>query len=232
MGKLALQRLNSYGLLIRSTTGISIPSLVCIRKPTKVSRTKSPRRNGRNKLRRRRGRGGREKYLLNCFWKSHFHPSSYYTQQIELNFRTGIEKQHLCDPQWFRDTASRGLKTFVTPKPHFRTNPSDHGKASSNIAHDPLGIIDSVSKNQSIMVSVQYSPFNSNIPIRSTTIGKSRVARDPIIMHTSWRSNSNIACVTSIRYPCTRASGESSTTKHRILHTSRPHPTSPPDDPN
>ncbi|KZV50663.1 hypothetical protein F511_29716 [Dorcoceras hygrometricum] len=34
----------------------------------------------------------------------------------------------------FWDTASRGLTTFVTPKPHFRTNPSDHGKASSNIA--------------------------------------------------------------------------------------------------
>ncbi|KZV27115.1 hypothetical protein F511_28512 [Dorcoceras hygrometricum] len=42
--------------------------------------------------------------------------------------------QYLCDPQWFRDTSSRGLTTFVTPKPHFRTNPSDHGKASSNIA--------------------------------------------------------------------------------------------------
>ncbi|KZV14327.1 hypothetical protein F511_43649 [Dorcoceras hygrometricum] len=54
MGKLALQRLNSYGLLIRSTTQISIPSPVCTRKPTKVSRTESPRRNGRNKFRRRR----------------------------------------------------------------------------------------------------------------------------------------------------------------------------------
>ncbi|KZV35951.1 hypothetical protein F511_33748 [Dorcoceras hygrometricum] len=98
--------------------------------------------------------------------------------------------------------------------------------------HDPLGITDSACKNQSVMVSVQYGPFNSNIPIRSTTIGKSRVARDPITIHTSWRSNSDIACVTSIGYPCTRASGESSTTKHRILHASGPHPTPPPDDPN
>ncbi|KZV26259.1 Myb family transcription factor [Dorcoceras hygrometricum] len=46
--------------------------------------------------------------------------------------------------------------------------------------HDPLGITDSACKNQSVMVSVQYSPFNSNIPIRSTIIGKSIVARDPI----------------------------------------------------
>ncbi|KZV46233.1 hypothetical protein F511_08676 [Dorcoceras hygrometricum] len=34
--------------------------------------------------------------------------------------------QYLCDPQWFRDTASRGPTTCVTPKPHFRTSPSDH----------------------------------------------------------------------------------------------------------
>ncbi|KZV48432.1 pentatricopeptide repeat-containing protein [Dorcoceras hygrometricum] len=39
-------------------------------------------------------------------------------------------------------------------------------------------------------------PQCSNIPIESTTIGKSSVARDSIAMHTSWRSNSDIACVT------------------------------------
>ncbi|KZV39958.1 glucan endo-1,3-beta-glucosidase 14 [Dorcoceras hygrometricum] len=98
--------------------------------------------------------------------------------------------------------------------------------------HDPLGITDSACKNQSVMFSVQYGPFNSNIPIRSTTIGKSRVARDPITMHTSWRSNSDIAFVTSMGYPCTRASGESSTTKHQLLHASGPHPIPPPDDLN
>ncbi|KZV37810.1 hypothetical protein F511_27596 [Dorcoceras hygrometricum] len=62
--------------------------------------------------------------------------------------------------------------------------------------HDPLGITDSACKNQLVVVSVQYGPFNTYIPIRSTTIGKSRVARDPITMHTSWRSNSDIASVT------------------------------------
>ncbi|KZV16811.1 hypothetical protein F511_18604 [Dorcoceras hygrometricum] len=97
--------------------------------------------------------------------------------------------------------------------------------------HDPLGITDSACKNQSVMVSLQYGPFNTYIPIRSTTIGISRVARDPITMHTSWRSNSDIACVTSIGYPRTRASGESSTTKHRLLHASGPHPIPPPNDP-
>ncbi|KZV41715.1 hypothetical protein F511_32508 [Dorcoceras hygrometricum] len=62
--------------------------------------------------------------------------------------------------------------------------------------HDPLGITDSACKNQLVVVSVHYGPFNTYITIRSTTIGKSRVARDPIAMHTSWRSNSDIASVT------------------------------------
>ncbi|KZV41793.1 hypothetical protein F511_12221 [Dorcoceras hygrometricum] len=82
-----------------------------------------------------------------------------------------------------------------------------------------------------VVVSVQYGPFNTNIPIRSTTIGKSRVAKDPIAMHTSWRLNSDITSVTSIGYPRMRASGESSTTKHRFLHASGPHPIPPPNDP-
>ncbi|KZV49710.1 hypothetical protein F511_30042 [Dorcoceras hygrometricum] len=76
-----------------------------------------------------------------------------------------------------------------------------------------------------------YGPFNTYIPIRSTTIGKSRVARDPISMHTSWRSKSDIASVTSIGYPRMRASGESSTTKHRLLHASGSHPIPPPNEP-
>ncbi|KZV15653.1 hypothetical protein F511_24359 [Dorcoceras hygrometricum] len=97
--------------------------------------------------------------------------------------------------------------------------------------HDPLGITDAC-KNQSVVVSVQYGPFNTYIPIRSTTIGKSRVSKDPIAMHTSWRSNSDIASVTSIGYPRMRASGESSTTKHRLLHASGSHPIPPPNDPN
>ncbi|KZV21243.1 hypothetical protein F511_23198 [Dorcoceras hygrometricum] len=61
-----------------------------------------------------------------------------------------------------------------------------------------LGITDSACKNQSVVISVQYGPFNTYIPIRSTTIGKSSVARDPITMHTSWRSNRDIACVTRV----------------------------------
>ncbi|KZV57369.1 hypothetical protein F511_34942 [Dorcoceras hygrometricum] len=72
--------------------------------------------------------------------------------------------------------------------------------------HDPLGITDSACKNQSVVVSVQYGSFNTYIPIRSTTID-------------------------SIGYPRMKASGESSTTKHRLLHASGPHPIPPPNDP-
>ncbi|KZV47956.1 ribonuclease E [Dorcoceras hygrometricum] len=98
--------------------------------------------------------------------------------------------------------------------------------------HDPLGITVSACKNQLVVVSVQYGPFNPYIPIRSTTIGKSRVAIDPIAMRTSWRSNSDITSVTSIGYPRMSASGESSTTMHRLLHASGSHPIPTPYDPN
>ncbi|KZV40826.1 hypothetical protein F511_23148 [Dorcoceras hygrometricum] len=130
-----------------------------------------------------------------------------------------------------QDTASRWPTTIVAPKSQFRTCPTDHGKALATSPHDPLGITDSACKNQSVVVSVQYGPFNTYIPIRSTTIGKSRVAKDPIAMHTSWRSNSDIASVTSIGYPRMRASGESSTTKHRLIHASGSHPIPSPSDP-
>ncbi|KZV36157.1 hypothetical protein F511_20289 [Dorcoceras hygrometricum] len=93
-------------------------------------------------------------------------------------------------------------------------------------------ITDSACKNQLVVVRIQYGPFNPYIPIRSTTIGKSRVAKDPIAMHTSWRSNSDIASVTSIGYPHMSASGESSTTMYRLLHASGSHPIPPPNDPN
>ncbi|KZV53098.1 hypothetical protein F511_24517 [Dorcoceras hygrometricum] len=41
---------------------------------------------------------------------------------------------YLCDPQWFRDTASRGPTTIVTPKSQFRTCPSDHETDSTKVA--------------------------------------------------------------------------------------------------
>ncbi|KZV24410.1 GDSL esterase/lipase-like [Dorcoceras hygrometricum] len=137
-----------------------------------------------------------------------------------------------------RRQALHGIRLAVGPQPLWLRNHNSGlaqwimVRASSKSPHDPLGITDSACKNQLVVVSVQYGPFNPYIPIRSTTIGKSRVAIDPIAMHSSWRSNSDIASVTSIGYPRMSASGESSTTMHRLLHASGTHPIPPPNDPN
>ncbi|KZV58555.1 hypothetical protein F511_23685 [Dorcoceras hygrometricum] len=121
-------------------------------------------------------------------------------------------------PLWLRNHNS-GLAQWIMVK-RLATSP-----------HDPLGITDSAYKNQLVVVSVQYGPFYPYIPIRSTTIGKLRVAIDPITMRTSWRSNSDIASVTSIGYQRMSARGESSTTMHRLLHASGSHPIPMPYDP-
>ncbi|KZV34386.1 hypothetical protein F511_29883 [Dorcoceras hygrometricum] len=104
-------------------------------------------------------------------------------------------------------------------------------KCLATSRHDPLGITDSACKNQLVVVSAQYCPFNTYIPTRSTTIGKSRVAKDPIAMYTSGQRFIHYYPSDSIGYPRMRASGESSTTKHRLLHASGSHPIPPPNDP-
>ncbi|KZV44826.1 ent-kaur-16-ene synthase, chloroplastic [Dorcoceras hygrometricum] len=99
---------------------------------------------------------------------------------------------------------SNGIQLAVGPQPLWLRN-HNFGLAQrimikrlATSPHDPLGITDSACKNQLVVVSLQYGPFNIYIPIRSMTIGKSRVARDPITMHISWRSNSDIASVTRV----------------------------------
>ncbi|KZV49869.1 hypothetical protein F511_32290 [Dorcoceras hygrometricum] len=95
-----------------------------------------------------------------------------------------------------------GIQLAVGPQPLWLRNHNSGlaqrimVKRLATSPHDPLGITDSACKNQSVVVSVQYGPFNPYIPIRSTTIGKSRVAIDSIAMHKSWRSNSDITSVT------------------------------------
>ncbi|KZV35879.1 hypothetical protein F511_35144 [Dorcoceras hygrometricum] len=105
---------------------------------------------------------------------------------------------------WWPTAAAARIQLSVGPQPLWLRN---HNlglaqrimvKRLATSPHDPLGITDSACKNQLVVVSVQYGPFNPDIPIRSTTIGKSRVAKDPIAMHTSWRSNSDIASVTRV----------------------------------
>ncbi|KZV17953.1 small conductance mechanosensitive ion channel family [Dorcoceras hygrometricum] len=141
---------------------------------TRSARADSPRQVGRNKFRRERRRRRRLLKRGGAVATRAFRVRNPLPMLNTLSSVSVRESriQYLCDPQWFKDTASR--------------------------------ITDSACKNQLVVVSVQYGPFNPYIPIRSTTIGKSRVAKDPIAMHTSWRSNSDIASVTSFE---TRVAG-------------------------
>ncbi|KZV32318.1 hypothetical protein F511_04026 [Dorcoceras hygrometricum] len=169
---------------------------------TNSARTDSPRRIGRNEFRRLEAAAA----AAACVWRG--------GRRLALGIQLAVGPQ----PLRLRNHNS-GLAQRIMVK-RLATSP-----------HDPLGITDSACKNQLVVVSVQYGLFNPYIPIRSTTIGKSRVAIDTIAMHTSWRSNSDIASVTSIGYPRMSASGESSTTMHRLLHASGSHPILTPYDP-
>ncbi|KZV57722.1 formin-like protein 7 [Dorcoceras hygrometricum] len=159
--KLALQRLAVVVLRIRSTTEITILRQSALEKVKNLSRTESPRRGGRNKSnhdkrrhtaaaahdgrwpRGKKRRGG-DSYSLGfcescCIYNVALGSRTYILTPPMLNKLSSISvrqsrTQYLCDPQWFRDTASRGPTTIATPKTHFRTDPSDHGKAPSNIA--------------------------------------------------------------------------------------------------
>ncbi|KZV37627.1 Cysteine-rich receptor-like protein kinase [Dorcoceras hygrometricum] len=185
-----------FGILIRSTIGIPIPSLLCTRKLDEdfTDGVSSPERSERDFRRRRR----RQQRAATAAAEKERRGKKNISRRA-FGIQLAVGSQHLRLRNHIFGLTHRIMVKRLATSPH-----------------DPLGIIDSACKNQSVMVSVQYGPFNTNIPIRSTTIGKSRVARDPITMHTSWRSNSDIACVTSIGYPRTRASGESSTTKYRL----------------
>ncbi|KZV18005.1 hypothetical protein F511_38834 [Dorcoceras hygrometricum] len=122
---------------------------------------------------------------------------------------TTVGARHKCQQGYHGFSAGRGvdpagIQLAVGPQP-LRLRNHNSGlaqrimvKGLATSPHDPLGITDSACKNQSVVVSVQYGPFNPYIPIRSTTIGKSRVAIDPIAIRTSWRSNSDIASVTRV----------------------------------
>ncbi|KZV16801.1 hypothetical protein F511_11727 [Dorcoceras hygrometricum] len=100
-----------------------------------------------------------------------------------------------------QDTASRGPTTIVTPKSQFRTCPTDHGKAPSGL---------------------------TNLP-QSTE--KRRVLETPVGARHKCQTGDLLNTLYSIGYPRMKASGESSTTKHRLLHAYGPHPISPPNDP-
>ncbi|KZV16401.1 hypothetical protein F511_34965 [Dorcoceras hygrometricum] len=61
--------------------------------------------------------------------KSHFQIPPQVLNTLSLVSMRESRIQYLCDPQWFRDTASRGPTTITAPESQFRTCPSDHGKS-------------------------------------------------------------------------------------------------------
>ncbi|KZV57721.1 hypothetical protein F511_24403 [Dorcoceras hygrometricum] len=135
---------------------------------TRSARMDSPRQVGRNKFRRSKAATAVAAFervegaALLMLGRTPQNPLLMLNTLSSVSVRKS-RIQYLCDPQWFRDIASRGPTTIVAPESQFRTCPSDHD---------------------------------------------------------------------SIGYPRMSASGESSTTMHRLLHASGSHPIMPPNDPN
>ncbi|KZV35733.1 hypothetical protein F511_14088 [Dorcoceras hygrometricum] len=207
---------------IKSTTGSKVPSSACTRRPEEISTDGNSSSLWPEQVRRgkaaaaARGKHGGGVRLGEEGGGREFPCGNLESSTCVTLNGSGIQLAMGPQPLWLRnDNFGHAHRIMV--------------KRLATSPHDPLGITDIACKNQLVVVRVQYGPFNQYIPIRSTTIGKSRVVIDPIAMHTSWRSNSDIT--NNIGYPRMSASGKSSTTMHRLLHASGPHPIPPPNDP-
>ncbi|KZV17626.1 cleavage stimulation factor subunit 2-like [Dorcoceras hygrometricum] len=158
-------------LCARSTTGNKNPPSVCTRRADEFC-------HGWNLLkktigtstitavaRRRRG-GGREVV------------EGEGAALVRLEARVDVCSSYDCSPSTCVTLNGPGIQLAVGPQP-LRLRNHNFGlahrimvKRLETASHDPLGITDSSCKNQLVMVSVQYGPFYTYIPIRSTTIGK------------------------------------------------------------
>ncbi|KZV14394.1 hypothetical protein F511_17695 [Dorcoceras hygrometricum] len=100
---------------IRSTTGYETPSSPCTRRRDEICTDGFSSSNWLEKIfRRRRGGGG---------------------GALGRRRRSGFNEERRGGACFrVRDTASRGPTIIAAPESQFRTCPSDHGKASSNIA--------------------------------------------------------------------------------------------------
>ncbi|KZV58086.1 hypothetical protein F511_31827 [Dorcoceras hygrometricum] len=171
--------------------------------------------------------------------------------------------QYLCDPQWFRDTASRGPTTIVAPESQFRTCPSDHdsigypcmsasGESSTTMhrllhasGSHPIPPPDDPKYRQSgprpeprlLRQPALEALTNSARTDSPHRVGRKRISGDDGLRQRRrtagggglWERGG--AASTSIEYPRMSASGESSTTMHRLLHASGSHPIPTPYDP-
>ncbi|KZV43888.1 hypothetical protein F511_14605 [Dorcoceras hygrometricum] len=130
-------------------------------------------------------------------------------------------------PAVARDTLWARPTTCVTPKAHFRTSPSDNGKASSNsLFLSPSDLVFSLVSSR-VLEDLPDPRFR----FPSLLIMVKRLAtspHDPLGITDSACKNQSVMH----RISTHKASGESLTTKHRLQHALGPLPIPPPDDPN
>ncbi|KZV43169.1 hypothetical protein F511_39132 [Dorcoceras hygrometricum] len=92
---------------------------------TRSARTNFPRQVGRNKFQRSKAAAAATAAFGS---RTPQNPPQVLNTLSSVSVRES-RIQYLCDPQWFRDTASCGPTTIVAPESQFRTCPSDHGKS-------------------------------------------------------------------------------------------------------
>ncbi|KZV16938.1 hypothetical protein F511_23105 [Dorcoceras hygrometricum] len=134
---------------------------------TRSARTDSPRQVGRNNFRRhvaaaaaafRGGKGRRLQELRVRVFVLVIRSRTPQNPLLMLNTLSSVSVresriQYLCDPQWFRDTASRGPTTIVAPESQFRTCPTDHG---SRTPQNPLLMLNTLSSVSVRKSRIQY----------------------------------------------------------------------------
>ncbi|KZV41688.1 Leucine Rich Repeat family protein [Dorcoceras hygrometricum] len=131
---------------IRSTTRCETPSSACTRRPDEIGADGFSSSSWPEQFSATQGGGGgggtraaaaaayeRREGAAAKLRKSHSPKSSSHSQRIELSTVQESRIQYLCDPQWFRDTASRGPTTIVAPESQFQTCPSDHDQARAGL---------------------------------------------------------------------------------------------------
>ncbi|KZV28958.1 cleavage stimulation factor subunit 2-like [Dorcoceras hygrometricum] len=134
--------------LIKSTTGSKVPLSACTKRPDEISTDGNSSKSWAEQI---PARGGDDD-----------------------DFGRGGAVESTCVT-----LNGSGIQLAVGPQP-LRLRNHNFGLAQrimvkrlATSRHDPLGITDSACKNQLVVVSVQYGPFNPYISIRSTTIGNS-----------------------------------------------------------
>ncbi|KZV55655.1 hypothetical protein F511_32138 [Dorcoceras hygrometricum] len=158
--KPALQTVGGNRSSIRSTTGIKTPSSACTRRPDEFNTDGKSSARWSEQVRRRGGGGG------GAWWR----PAAAAALGGGRRQRDGEEKREgrrptrrlgfVCVELCHTTLGSRlsigvmGLNRPIGPGP----GPVQHHLATS--PHDPLDITDSACKNQLVVVSVQYGPFN------------------------------------------------------------------------